>query len=147
MILCTRSEQTRYNDLSSNIDNRMNSIQTVLQLNGLNCLLFGALFVFIPDNVIPFLSTTAPAPKIVVVGLGVFLNLYGLLLLWLSQQREPKRSLVKLVAVGDFLWVLFTIGLCFAQQWVTELDGITAAGLVAILVGWFGWLQWQYANS
>ena len=125
----------------------MNSIQTVLQLNGLNCLLFGALFVFIPDTVIPFLSTTAAAPKIAVVGLGVFLNLYGLLLLWLSQQAEPKKSWVKLIAIGDFLWVLFTAGLIMAQRWVTELDGITAAGLVAIIVGWFGWLQWQYANS
>ncbi|WP_223787733.1 hypothetical protein [Marinicella meishanensis] len=125
----------------------MTSIQTVLQLNGLNCLLFGAMFVFLPDTVILFLSPTAPAPKIVILALGVVLNLYGMVLLWLSQQAEPKRSWIKLIAIGDFLWVLFTAALILSQQWITALDGITAAGLVAIIVGWFGWLQWQYARQ
>jgi len=78
---------------------------------------------------------------------GVVLSLYVVALLLLGQQSVPKARLIKLLAVGDFLWVLCTAVWVATRQWVTELDGITAAGLVAIIVGWFGWLQWQYATQ
>lgn len=125
----------------------MNNIQTTLKLNGLNCLLFGALFVFIPKSVVAFLSDTNPAPEVVIVALGVVLNLYGLLLLWLGNKPAPNQKVILLIAIGDFFWVLATLALIAMKLWVTNINGITAAGLVAILVGWFGWLQWQYSSA
>lgn len=125
----------------------MTDISTILKLNGLNCLLFGALFVFIPQHVITFLSTKNPAPVVAMLSMGVVLNLYGLLLLWVGNQQKPKHNLIKLIAVGDFIWVLMTAGLIISKTWITTTNGTTTAGLVAILVGWFGWLQWQYAQK
>ncbi|VAW45735.1 hypothetical protein MNBD_GAMMA02-781 [hydrothermal vent metagenome] len=122
----------------------MNNINTILKLNALNCLLFGALFVFIPQHVITFLSDISPAPEVAVVAMGVVLNLYGMLLLWLGNKQKPNSKLILLVAIGDAAWVLLTAGLVVSQTWITHINGITAAGLVAILVGWFGWQQWQY---
>jgi len=122
----------------------MPAIQLILQLNALNCLLFGALFVFIPDQVSQFLSDTAPMPELLLAALGVVLNLFGLLLLWLAKQTTPGKRWVGFVALADFAWVLFTAWVLFSQTWVTTVNGMTVAGLVAILVGWFGTLQWQY---
>ena len=122
----------------------MPAIQLILQLNALNCLLFGALFVFIPDQVSQFLSDTDPMPELLLAVLGVVLNLFGLLLLWLAKQTPPGKRWVGFVALADFVWVLFTAGLLLSQTWVTSVNGMTTAGLVAILVGWFGKLEWQY---
>ena len=122
----------------------MSNINTVLKLNALNCLAFGALFVFIPKQVIDFLSSTHPFPEVIILSLGVILNIYGLYLLWLANKSHVSPTWVLLVAIGDFLWVLGTIILIVMKLWITEINGITAAGLVAILVGWFGWLQLQY---
>ncbi|MGJ8664640.1 MAG: hypothetical protein ACSHWU_13365 [Marinicella sp.] len=125
----------------------MNNINTTLKLNGLNCLLFGALFVFIPKSVITFLSDSQPAPEVVILALGVILNLYGLILLWIGNKEQPNPKLVLLIALGDFMWVLGTVILLAMKLWVTTINGMTAAGLVAILVGWFGWLQLQFYNT
>ncbi len=125
----------------------MSDISITLKLNGLICLLFGALFVFIPQHIITFLSDVSPAPEVAVVGMGVILNLYGLLLLWLGNRQQPNPKLVLITAMGDGLWVLMTAGLILSQTWVTQINGITTAGLLAILVGWFGWLQWQYGKN
>ncbi len=125
----------------------MNNINTTLKLNGLNCLLFGALFVFIPKSVITFLSDSQPAPEVVILALGVILNLYGLILLWIGKKEQPNPKMVLLIALGDLIWVLGTVILLAMKLWVTTINGLTAAGLVAILVGWFGWLQLQYYNT
>ncbi len=122
----------------------MTDINTILKLNGLNCLLFGSLFVFIPDSIIPFLSLDNPIPKWVLLSLGVGLNLYGLYLLWLGAKHKVPHRYVLFVAFGDFMWVLATVVLIVMKTWITTINGMTAAGLVAILVGWFGWLQLQY---
>ena len=122
----------------------MPNINVILQLNALNCLLFGALFVFIPDQVSAFLSDSQPMPKLLLAVLGVVLNLFGLLLLWLAKQTPPGKRWVGFVALADFAWVLFTAGVLLSQTWVTTVDGMTAAGLVAILVGWLGKLEWQH---
>ncbi len=124
----------------------MTDIQTILKLNGLNCLLFGAFMVFIPKSVIVFLSTTDPASEVMILILGMILNIYGMLLLWLANKQQPNKKLIKLIALGDFIWVLFSFGLIFSKTWITSTSGTTTAGLVAILVGWFGWLQWQHSN-
>ncbi len=122
----------------------MSDIQTTLKLNGLNCLLFGALFVFAPLAVTQFLSDTHPAPELLVAILGIVLNLYGLLLLWIGKQHKPHPKVILAVAIGDFLWVIATLFLIALQIWITTINGITAAGVVAIIVGRFGWIQWQY---
>ncbi len=122
----------------------MSNINLTLKLNGLNCLFFGALFVFIPNIVIQFLSTDQPAPEVVILVIGVVLNLYGLLLLWIANKKVVSPSLVLWIAIGDFLWVLGTVVLFLSGIWITDLNGMTVAGLVAILVGWLGWLQLQY---
>jgi hypothetical protein len=122
----------------------MHNINLILQLNALKCLLFGALFVFIPDQVSAFLSDEQPMPELLLAVLGVVLNLFGLLLLWLAKQTPPGQRWVGFIALADFAWVLFTAGVLLAPSWVTTVNGMTAAGLVAILVGWFGKLEWQY---
>ncbi len=125
----------------------MKQISTVLKLNGLNCLLFGALFVFIPIPIIGFLSDTNPAPEVIVVAMGVILNLYGMLLLWVGNKSKPNSKLVLAIAIGDALWVGLTATLIISQTWITTINGITAAGLIAIVVGWMGLFQWQYATN
>ncbi len=125
----------------------MSNINTILKLNGLTCLFFGALFVFIPQYIITFLSSTNPAPTVVLLSMGVVLNLYGLLLLWVGNQENPNNTLIKFIAVGDFLWVLMTAGLIISKTWITSTNGTTTAGLIAILVGWFGVQQWQRAKN
>jgi len=125
----------------------MNDINTILKLNGLNALLFGALLVFIPQYVITTLSNTNPAPEILAVGMGVILNLYGLFLLWLGNKEKPNPKLVLLIATVDVAWVLLITGLILSQTWITLINGITITGLLAIVVGWFGWQQWQYYRT
>ena len=125
----------------------MSDISTTLKLNGLTCLLLGALLVFMPQHIMVFLSDVSPAPEVAVVGMGVILNLYGLLLLWLGNQQQPNPTAVLITAIGDGLWVLMTFGLILSQTWITHINAITTAGLLAIWVGWCGWLQWQYAQK
>ncbi len=125
----------------------MQDINTILKLNGLNCLLFGAIFVFATQLTINFLSQTNPAPEIAIVAMGVVLNLYGLLLIWMGNKQKPDAKMVLLIAIGDAAWVLLTIGLILTQTWITELNGITVSGMVAIIVGWFGWMQWKYYSA
>ncbi len=122
----------------------MLNINLVLKLNALNCFAFGTLFVLLPDTVALFFSESNPAPKVLLLLLGVGLNLYGLFLLWLaSKEPVPVRHLLP-VAIGDFLWVLGTAVLIVMQLWIESSNGITAAGMVALLVGWFGWMQLKY---
>ena len=122
----------------------MNQINTILKLNALSCLLFGALFVFMPETIIAFLADTSHMPKLVLVALGVMLNLWGMLLIWLSNRDPLPNVLLLIVALGDFLWVVATVVLLLMQVWVNSSNGIAAAGLVAMLVGWFGLQQFQY---
>ena len=123
------------------------TINDVLKINALNCLLFGALFVFMPEPISSFLSENAKAPLLVFLSLGVLLNIYGLLLLWLASKNPVPQLPLLLVAIGDFLWVAATIIVIQLNVWITSINGITAAGLVAILVGWLGWIQLKHYLS
>lgn len=125
----------------------MNQINIILKLNALSCLLFGALFVFIPETIIAFLADTHFMPKLVLVALGVVLNLWGMLLIWLSNRDPLPNVLLLIVALGDFLWVVATVVLLLMQVWINSSNGIAAAGLVAMLVGWFGLQQFQHYKS
>ncbi len=123
----------------------MSNVQIILKLNGLNCILFGMLFVMMPEPILTFLSSTDPMPKAVLLAIGVVLNLNGLFLMWLGSRPQPHPVLVKLVALGDFIWVLASVVLLVMQRWITESNGVAVTGLLAILVGWLGWQQWRYA--
>ncbi|WP_154223153.1 hypothetical protein [Marinicella rhabdoformis] len=125
----------------------MNQINLILKLNALSCLLFGALFVFIPETIIAFLADNNHMPKLVLVALGVVLNLWGMLLIWLSNREPVPNVLLLIVAMGDFLWVAATVVLLLIQVWVNSSNGIAAAGLVAMLVGWFGLQQFQHYRN
>ena len=130
----------------------MDKINIILKLNALNCLLFGALFVFIPETIIVFLADvtlndSGHMPKLVLVGLGVVLNVYGMLLIWLSNRETVPLGLVLFVAIGDFLWVIATLILLLMQLWITSSNGMAAAGLVAMFVGWFGLQQLQHYKN
>ena len=121
----------------------MNQINIILKLNALSCLLFGAMFVFMPETIIAFLADNNHMPQLVLVALGVVLNLWGMLLVWLSNRDPLPNVLLLIVALGDFLWVAATVVLLLMQVWVNSSNGIAAAGLVAMLVGWFGLQQFQ----
>lgn len=130
----------------------LSRIQIILKLNALSCLLFGALFVFIPESIIAFLSDTTlnksdQMPQVVMVALGVILNLWGMLLIWVSNRSPVPKMMLLLAALGDFLWVAATVIVLLMQMWVTSSNGMAVAGLVAMLVGWFGWQQFQFYKS
>ncbi len=122
----------------------MQDATTLLKINGLIYLLLGALLVFLPPTIIYFLSETNPAPTVAMLGTGVGFNLLGLLLLWLANQTTPSPQWIKLTVVIDLLLAAGIFGLILMNIWVTTINGITAAGLVAIVLAWFAWLQWQH---
>jgi len=120
------------------------TINDVLKINALNCLLFGALLVFMPEPISTFLSDTAIAPKLLLLSIGVGLNIYGLLMLWLANKNPVPQTPLLLIVVGDFLWVIATIIVIQLKLWITTINGITAAGVLAIFVGWLGWIQFKH---
>lgn len=120
------------------------TINDVLKINALSCLAFGSLFVFAPDPVTSYLSGSETMPQLVLLSLGVILNLYGLALLWLASKNPVPQTALLLVATGDFLWVIATIVLIQLKLWITTINGITAAGVVAIFIGWLGWIQFKH---
>lgn len=125
----------------------MSDIKIILKLNALSCLLFGALFVFMPETIIAFLADDQLMPQLVLVALGVLLNLWGMLLIWLSNRESIPNVLLLIVALGDFLWMAATVVLLLMQIWVNSSNGMAVAGLVAMLVGWFGWQQFQHYRN
>lgn len=125
----------------------MNSQQTTLKLNALLYLLLGAMCVFIPQLLIPFLSETSPAPEILILTTGVIFNLLGMILLWLGNQKQTNHIWLKLYAVVDMLSCLSLFMMASINNWITSTNGITTAGLVAILFGWLGWQLWQQSSS
>ncbi|MCX7553690.1 hypothetical protein OS175_07350 [Marinicella sp. S1101] len=121
----------------------MNETSIILKLNGLINLIIGALLVFMPSQVIDFLSTTKQVPEVVVLLLGMALNLIGMLLLWCGNRDHLSPSLIKAFILLDLIWVIFVFALIFSQTWITSTVGTTTTGLIAIVVGRLGWLLWH----
>lgn len=117
------------------------TLATILRLNALSCLTFGALFLAAPAAVAGALGTP-PAWLVAALGAGLLGN--GALL-WLSvaRGRVPRRAEVLFFSIGDGLWVGATLGLILAGVWIVTPGGRVAALAVAVMVGAFGLAQWQ----
>ena len=125
----------------------MNNISTLFKLNGLIFLLLGALFVFLPLQTVTFLSSVNPAPEVMILSVGIGFNLLGLLSMWLGNQQNPNTKWLKFIAVIDFIWGIGWACLIGTNMWVTNINGMTTAGLIAIFIGWFGWALWTHSNK
>ncbi len=120
------------------------TINDVLKINALTSLLFGALFIFIPELTQSFLSDTEAMPKLALLSAGITMNTYGLLLLWLASKNPVPQTPLLWVVMVDLIWVLITIVVIQLDLWITTINGITAAGVVAIVIGWLGWTQFKH---
>ena len=118
----------------------MPDLKTVLRLNALSCVGFGALFIAVPGTVAAFLGAP-PAPSWLVLATGVILIGNGVHLIWASRMEQLPRSLVLYFSSGDFGWVAGSALLLVLELWVTTPAGQVAATIVALLVGALGTLQ------
>lgn len=121
----------------------MNNLNNLLKFNGLIFLFLGALFIFIPNQLISFLSLSDQAPELIVVIMGMTLNFLGLMVLWQANKSEPNKRFVQIISISDIVWAFFSLGMVFTNTWVTTTHGTTTVGLTAISVGWIGWLLLQ----
>ncbi|GAB4123173.1 MAG: hypothetical protein Tsb0027_20890 [Wenzhouxiangellaceae bacterium] len=121
-------------------------LQSVLLLNATSCIGFGLLFISLPAPTAMFLANekTAPVWLIVVLGAGLIANGVGLTVT--ARQQAPQAGLVRFFSIGDLLWVVATLLLITTGWWINTSAGISAALLVAALVGCMGWLQWRSAG-
>jgi len=121
-------------------------LQSVLLLNAGSCIGFGLLFISLPAATALFLASDkiAPAWFIVLLGAGLIANGVGLAVT--ARQQAPQAGLVRFFSIGDLLWVVATLLLITTGWWINTAAGISAALLVAALVGSMGWLQWRNAG-
>jgi hypothetical protein len=122
----------------------MVELKRILQLNATSCLIFGGVFVVIPEATVNFLSQTRPVPELLMQGLGIVLILNGLHLILVSLFDKVSKFWLYYFSAGDFAWVLMTFALISARYGITSLKGITTATAVAICVGAFGYLQMRH---
>ncbi len=116
-------------------------LHNVMRVNAMSCMVFGVLFVLLPEPVSIFLGSTAPAPRIYILALGVMLIIHGIHLVWASRQARPKKQWILYFSLGDFLWVIASGGLMLLGVWITSPAGVIATSAVAVMVGLFGILQ------
>lgn len=109
-----------------------------MRTNAISCLGFGVLFVLLPKLVANFLGGASAAPQIVILILGVLLVVNGLHLLWASRAALPHKYLILYFSIGDFIWVIVSMGLVASGVWITTLGGVLAACAIAVMVGLFG---------
>lgn len=119
----------------------MVNLKNVMRLNATSCLIFGLVFVLMPESVAGFLAQENQAPSLVFTVLGFGLIVNGMHLLWAAARPVPSKLLVLYFSIGDFLWVVLTLGLVLAGVWITAPVGIVVSLLVAVFVGTFGILQ------
>ena len=125
----------------------MITINDVLKINGLIYLLLGAFLVFFPENMAPFLSESATAPKMPLLVSGVVFNLLGLLQLWLAKTNPVPKTPLLLLVFAAVIWVIAIIALIQFEIGITSINGITTAGLVTIVIGWMAWIQLKHYLS
>lgn len=119
----------------------MITLSNVMKANATSCIGFGAIFSLFSEQVSHFLSISHQAPSLVFLLLGLVLLFNGFHLIWASFKSMPSKFLVLYFSIGDYIWILATLYLIFAEMWITTSMGIIAALLVALMVGTFGWLQ------
>ena len=125
----------------------MLSLKNIMRANAASCLGFGSLFTLLPEPVATFLGGASPAPHVFILMAGIVLIGNGLHLLWASSTPSPSKNLILYFSVGDFAWVIISIGLIFSGLWITSVEGELVTVLVAIMVGLFGVLQVMRCKS
>jgi hypothetical protein len=121
----------------------MIQLKNVLKANAASCLIFGGILASIPESTARFLSEIDTAPNLVLQILGVGLIIHGLHLLWASKQQNVKKKLIVYFSISDFIWVLMSLLLVISKIWITSKVGLTVTILVAVMVGYFGLMQWK----
>jgi len=115
------------------------TLASLLRLNALSCLVFGALFLGRPEQVSGVLGDP-PAGLLRLV--GIVLILHAGHLGWASLRR-PGAWEVGYFSIGDALWVAATLALLVGGVWITTPLGQGLALVVGAGVGCLGWLQWR----
>lgn len=115
------------------------ALTTLLRLNALSCLVFGAVFLLAPGPVAAFLGAVPPW---VLLALGTGLVGNGLHLV-AAARRRPRAWEVRWFSAGDAAWVVLTLAILAAGAWITTPAGQAATAAVAVGVGALGALQWQ----
>jgi len=117
------------------------TLATVLRLNALSCLGFGALFLLVPGAVAA-VPGTPPVWLVGALGAGLIGN--GALL-WMSVRggRVPRRMEVLFFVTGDALWVVATLALVSTGLWIVTVLGQALTLAVAAMVGALGFAQWR----
>lgn len=116
----------------------MRKLKKVLLLNSISCILFGLLFLFFPSSTSSFIGNNI-VWLIQVVGAILVIN--GLHLMYASKREKPVCPEVLYFILGDFLWVLGTIGLILGGLIITSTKGIIVSLIIAIMVATFGYMQ------
>lgn len=119
----------------------MLSLKKIMRANATSCLAFGGLFALQPSLVANFLGGASPAPQSYILILGILLILNGLHLIWASRAPLPQKDLILYFSIGDYIWVIGSVGLIVSGMWITTPAGIMIASAVAVMVGLFGVLQ------
>lgn len=119
----------------------MLSLKKIMRANATSCLAFGGLFALQPSLVANFLGGASPAPQSYILILGILLILNGLHLIWASRAPLPQKDLILYFSIGDYIWVIGSVGLIVSGMWITTPAGIMIASVVAVMVGLFGILQ------
>lgn len=119
----------------------MLSLKNIMRLNATSCLVFGSLFTLFPGQVATFLGGYLHAPQLLILIIGVVLIVNAIHLIWALKIPIPKKELILYFSAGDFLWVIASLSLVFSGHWITTTQGIFAAIVVTIIVGFFGVMQ------
>lgn len=118
----------------------MPSLSTILRLNAASCLLFGGLFVIVPQNVSEFLGS---APSLVISLVGCALLFNGAHLIFASRRAVTLPWEIAYFVLGDALWVFASVVLITTGIFVTTPFGILASLAVACGVATLGFLQFR----
>ncbi len=113
----------------------MKRLSTILRLNSLSCLIFGALFIIAPVATAAFLGTEA-VWIIRVVGFALLFN--GLHLALASGRKKPSAIEIYYFSAGDLSWASLTLALVIMDVVIVSPEGVMASLAIACLVGYLG---------
>jgi len=123
----------------------MDVLRTALRMNAASCLLFGALFTWMPAPVARFLGVPSVI-TITIVGAALLIN--GGHLLIASWRKRVRPLEVYYFSTGDLLWVTLTLALVASESLLTTTISVIASLVVAVFVGSVGVVQlWALSNE
>jgi hypothetical protein len=116
----------------------MNKLQKILLINSGSCLLFGVLFLIFPTQTSDFIGNSITW-LVQLIGAALLFN--GLHLIYASKRKNPICPEILYFILGDFLWVLGTLAFVLTGIVITSTQGIIVSLLIAVMVGFFGYMQ------